>query len=66
MQLIWIRQVARQLLKISDAEVLMKAKHPINFKASTAGRSCSKLTTSLVNGLLKFHTRILQIHCYFY
>ena len=30
-----------------------------------SGPSCSKLTTSLVNILLKFQTLILQIHCYF-
>ena len=29
------------------------------------GASCSKLTTSLLNDLLKFQTLILQIHCYF-
>ena len=30
-----------------------------------SGPSCSKLTPSLVNVLLKFQTLILQIHCYF-
>ena len=29
------------------------------------GPSCSKLTTLLVNVSLKFHSLILQIHCYF-
>ena len=31
----------------------------------TPGPSCSKLTTSLVNDLLKFQMVILQIHCLF-
>ena len=30
-----------------------------------SGVSCSKLTMSLVNDLLKFQMVILQIHCYF-
>ena len=29
------------------------------------GASCSKLTMSLINDLLKFQMAILQIHCYF-
>ena len=37
-----------------------KQKHIIS-----AGPSCSKLTTLLVNVSLKFQTLILQIHCYF-
>ena len=36
-----------------------------NLLADVPGASCSKLTTSLVNNLLKFQTGILQIHCYF-
>ena len=32
---------------------------------TNSGASCSKLTMSLVNHLLKFQTAILQIHCYF-
>ena len=36
-----------------------------NLNFIKTGGSCSKLTTSLVNNLLKYQTAILQIHCYF-
>ena len=35
------------------------------FSSYESGVSCSKLTMSLVNDLLKFQMVILQIHCYF-